>query len=254
MEYVLVRYGEISLKGKNRSFFEKALVKNIISNLERNSVKYENVIRLRNRILIKTSEDCSCLKKVFGIVSFSPANKVELSLDEIKKEALTLFDKGTFKIFTKRIDSRVEWRSQKVNEVVGAEVVEKGGVVNLDNPETEIGIDLYNDYAFVFSEKILGSGGLPVGVEGVVTLILEDEKSLQAGILMMKRGCNLEIVNGKNISFEILKDYLNKIPVVEHPSSNSKAIVLGEELNEISRRDFELPIFRPLIGYKKIIV
>ena len=90
---VLVRYGEISLKGDNRNFFERKLVENIKKRLDEGKVKFSNIARPRGRIIIETAQKCSCLKKVFGITSFSYAVSTNPEIEDIKKAALPLIKK-----------------------------------------------------------------------------------------------------------------------------------------------------------------
>ena len=100
---VLVRYAEIAIKGKNRARFENKLISNIKDCLNKNKVPYENVKRVRGRIIIFTNEDCNCIKNVFGISSISPSIKIKANLAAINKTALNLYSKGSFRITAKRL-------------------------------------------------------------------------------------------------------------------------------------------------------
>ena len=84
----IVRYAEIALKGKNRNFFEKKLARNIKECLKKNKIGYEKVVRLRNRIIIYSRENCDAVRNVFGISSLSKAIEIEPEMEMIKKVIL----------------------------------------------------------------------------------------------------------------------------------------------------------------------
>ena len=104
MDYnsILLRYGEIFLKGKNRPMFERKLISNIEQIAK---VKVKNI---RSRLVINYFENHSILKKVFGLVSYSPTLKIETDIEEIKKYSLKMLSArtGSFKVKTKRSDKR----------------------------------------------------------------------------------------------------------------------------------------------------
>lgn len=248
---VLCRYGELALKGKNRILFEKKLVNNIKDCFNKNKVNFDKIIRVRGRIIIKSKEDCNCLKNVFGLVSFSRAIETELNFDNIKMSALKLYKKGNFRISTQRLNKKL-MGSQELNEKIGDVIVnEKKAKVDLSNPDINIGIEII-DKAYVFNERIRCLGGLPVGVTGLVSLLLQDKNSLKAGYLMLKRGCSLEIINKKKISYGYLKEYSYGCDVkeVKEPSENSKALVVNDTLDKIRDYKTKLSVFRPLLSYK----
>src|SRR3989344_3556302 len=219
---VIVRYGEIGTKGKNRGYFEKRLIRNIKDCLSKNNIKFSKIQRYSGRIIIFTSDKCLPLKYVFGITSFSPAIKAELDLEKIKNIALKLYEKGTFRISAKRLNQKFNYSSEQLN------------------------IEIMN-YAYLFNIRYEALGGLPVHSEGLVTLILDSEKSLLAGILMLKRGCSLEIIKEKDIDHKILEKYSygSKINIVNKPSQESKAIVKVEDLKDLKSKLYNLPVFNP---------
>ena len=97
MDCVIVRYSELGLKGKNRSFFENKLVDNIIECLQKNKITYTEVLKKRGRIIVYTSEDATrYLKDVFGISSLSMCYETDLEIDKIKK---VMLDKSRDKKF-----------------------------------------------------------------------------------------------------------------------------------------------------------
>jgi len=237
----VVRYSEIGLKGKNRISFEKKLIENIKWCLDKNSIKHK-IKRLRNRILIYSEQDCSCLKNIFGISSISKAVEIKADLDDIKKESLNLvFKEKSFRVSCQRLDKILK-TSREINKEVGAYIVEKKRLkVDLKNYELNIGIELIKDKAYLFKEKIRGLDGLPVGIEGEVCVLLENKDSLKSAYLMMKRGCSIKLT-GKKINFDSLKKY-SEINFVE----NCEFDVVNDTLDSIREGSY----FRPLIGYKE---
>ena len=121
---VIVRYGEIALKGKNRGDFERRLVKNMKKCLEENNIEFNSIKRFSGRILIDTENECKCLSRIFGIHSFSLAQELQLDLNKIKETALEYYKQGTFRISTQRVEKLLK-NSNEINMEVGAYVVEK---------------------------------------------------------------------------------------------------------------------------------
>ncbi len=222
MNYIICHYGEIALKGKNRKFFEEALVKNIKSALK--PTHFEFVKRISGRIIVKLKklpalptgrqagrqaikiqkEIKERLSNVFGITYFAFAQNSKQEINEIKKKAFELLkDKKfkTFKISTKRSKKEFPSSSQEINEKVGGFILEKFTPrttkkskvrVDLKNPDITCFIELVEKYAFLYLEKIKGLGGLPVGVSGkAISLLSGGIDSPVASFLAMKRGLNL---------------------------------------------------------------
>ena len=106
------------------------------------------------------------------------------------------------------------------------------------------------DFAYLFNERYEGLKGLPIGVEGIVTLILENENDLLAGILMLKRGCSLEVINKNNLDLSLLEKYSCgiKINLVNVPSKYSYAVVKTSELKNIKKKLNNKIILNPLIA------
>ena len=241
---ILCRYGELALKGRNRNMFEQRLVNNIRNCLKLNKIDFK-IHKVRGRIIIKTENECSCLKNVFGLVSFSRAIETELDMEKIKKNCLKLYTKGSFRISAHRV-TKTFLSSQKINENAGGLIFNKKAKVKLKYPDVDIGIEIIDNKAYVFNEKVKCLGGLPVGVSGLVSLLLQDKKSLDAGYLMLKRGCSLEVI-GK-LDYDYLKKYGCEIKKVDKPSRKSKALVVNDNLNNIKDYETDLVVLRPLLG------
>jgi thiamine biosynthesis protein ThiI len=204
--YIICHYHEIALKGKNRSFFEKQLVANIKKALPKDSFQF--VKRISGRIIVKVSEKGkrqekkikNSLKNVFGIAYFALASISEQNIPKIKAKAEEIL-KGkrfkTFRISTKRSKKEFYLTSQKVNEKIGEHIVKKlKKRVNLGKPGITLFIEIVQDYVFLYTSKVRGYGGLPVGVSGkAIVLISGGIDSPVAAFLAMKRGVRVIFVH-----------------------------------------------------------
>ncbi len=206
--YIICHYGEIALKGRNRKSFEQALARNIrlsISKVVRASVR-----RISGRIIIGLKKDLSAeqkdtindkLKNTFGIVHFSPAISCQQDIKEIGNKVVEELKKknfSTFRINTQRAEKTFPLSSQQINEQIGAFVLKKLKTVkvNLKNPDITVFIEIVEKYAFIYTEKIPGSGGLPVGVSGkAVSLLSGGIDSPVASYLAMKRGLEIILIH-----------------------------------------------------------
>ncbi|MFH1455430.1 MAG: THUMP domain-containing protein [archaeon] len=248
-DVILIRYGEIALKGKNRNEFEKRLVRNIKDCFNKNKIEVSNIFRIQGRILVYTSENCKVLSKVAGIVSYSYAKEVGLDLEEVKSVAAQFYEKGkTFKIETKRLQKKLKL-SPEISREVGVYVCENcDAEFAMTNPEQVIGVEVMQNNVSVFSDKEKGMGGLPAGIEGQVCLILEDERSVEAGILMIKRGCSLCVLKEKDIDYSKLKEYAYgfKLKEVDDVPDNILAVIVNDTLDNLKERKYDKLVLRPL--------
>lgn len=291
---VLVRYSEIGLKGpQTRRRMEKDLANNIKICLETEEIKFKKIRRGNSRIIIFTenAENASVhLSRVFGVANSSPAIYVEANLDKIKDVALSLYEKGSFRITSRRITKSMKDNSTKINEVVGAHIVkEKRAKVKLKNPDVNIGIEIIGKSAYLFTKTNQGPAGLPLGAQGNLVCIIEDEKKVNRSViacyLMMKRGTGvvpvcfsksaLEIANhvyrkwmyGSRFKPEIIgktKDRKKMYKLAESVANEYGciAIAVGEDigvsvgenirsLKKISELDNSIStmVLRPTVGY-----
>src|SRR3989344_8605194 len=182
---LMLRYGEIFLKGKNKGIFEHKLAENIAKITKSSGFPGLKVINSRGRLLLPYFAGHSCLRRVFGLVSYSPAVRVEKKIEKIQQKAVELLrgKKGTFRISTKRSDKSFPVPSPEFNRLVG-EQVEKHTQLRFSSsaPEITLVIEINQEGAYLFFENIVCGGGLPTGVEGRVLLLVEDEASLLAGV------------------------------------------------------------------------
>jgi len=263
---VLVRYSEIGLKGGNRNMFERKLIDNIRSALAKNKVKFGAIANPYGRIAIETDDDCKCLNCVFGIASFSPAVDAGTTLETaksaiIKENLLSKLTKNkTFRVSCQRLDKSFPLDSHKIEQELGAFVVEKkGNRARMKGFDFELGVEVINGRLFLFTERISGQGGLPVGVEGKVVALIKEEKDLLAALLMMKRGCAAIPVLLKAVNTELLDKYgsrekaisIKKVSEADEiaEKSGANAVVVSQTLENFSDLKLRTAILRPLITY-----
>jgi len=201
---IIIHYGEIAIKGENRTFFEKKLVKNIKNSIK--SQDYEQIKRLRGRIVIYLTDLAdkvvleAQLKNVFGIAYFSFGVSVDRDIELIKKQAWQLVARrefDTFCIRTKRAQKDFPLNSVEISQEVGGFVFEQcQKKVDLNNPHVAIYIEITEKEALLFTHKIEGLRGLPVGVgERAISLLSSGIDSPVSSYLMLKRGVQLVYVH-----------------------------------------------------------
>ncbi|HDY72854.1 MAG TPA: tRNA 4-thiouridine(8) synthase ThiI [bacterium] len=206
MNYIVCHYHEIALKGKNRKFFEEKLVFNIKSALPKTSFEFVKrisgriIVKLTDRGLKKQTKIKNILKDVFGIVNFSFVDSCKPEIKVIKNKALEILKSKrfkTFKIQAQRSDKEFSLTSQKINEKVGAFIVDNlNKKVKLEKPGATCFIEITKNQAFLYTEKIKGPGGLPVSTGGKAAVLLSGGiDSPVAGFLTMKRGVKVVFVH-----------------------------------------------------------
>jgi len=202
----IVRYGEIGTKSEGiRKMFIERLIKNIEEALRTENIMYKGVKNLWSRVLVESTDENvgSILSRVFGIKSISMAYEIKASIENMKKAALKVFKRihpRSFKIDARRITKEFPLTSLEINRIVGEHIVkETGAKVDLKSPELTIGIEVLGEKAYIYTDRIPGPGGLPLGVEGRVLALVEDESDLVAAWLMMKRGCEIVPVTTRSI-------------------------------------------------------
>ena len=202
---ILIRFGEIFLKGKNRGFFEKVLVNNIKTALEKFDLE---VVKVPGRYVVKNYklEDefdiIERLTKIPGIFSFSVAFCVETNMDTIEGVSVDLMKNlsGTFKVETNRADKHtLELNSMQISARVGGKILASNSNLKVDikNPESVLSIDIReNGETYIYEKVIFGVGGMPVGTSGSGLLLLSGGiDSPVAGYMMAKRGVKVSAVH-----------------------------------------------------------
>ncbi len=265
---IIVRYGEIALKGGNRKIFEDILKDNVKQCLKKNNISFDKIVKSHGRLFVYTDEKFDEIKNIFGIVSYSYAKVCDSDIESIKQtvsHVICDFDEKTkFRVTTQRSNKGHKKTSMEIDREIGAYVVEKTKAkVNLKNFDKEICIEIVKDKAYVFSEKKKAVGGLPLGSAGKLLCLLEDRKDIYAAFLMMKRGCPVVLLNLGNIAYDVLEKYSCGAKLENIKISNKKeikeiaekhkinAVVVGQTLDEVEQLDIGLVEFRPLVGMTK---
>lgn len=205
-DVILIRYGELALKGKNRDLFEEALVRSVKSVLR--SFYKIKVRRNYGRMYVELhGEDSQAvmerLKRVFGISYFSPTVQVEPDEELIKEKSLEMIrqiqpEPRTFRVETRRADKRFPKTSMEVSRMVGTHILRNLPAIKVDvhQPEAVVNIEIRAEGTYISCQTIPGPGGLPVGSGGKVLLLLSGGiDSPVAGWMMMKRGVTLEAIH-----------------------------------------------------------
>ena len=192
---ILIRFGELSTKGKNKMTFVRQLAKNIERKTgEKPEIQFD-------RIFMEYSEsNMKCLGYIFGIQSYSPVARVTTHMDEIKKVILKSLDTvsgKTFKVNVKRHWKSFSGKSMEIASSLGGFVLKNSKFkVDVKNPDFKVEVEIRKDYSYVFVERKKGLGGYPTGVNGkVLHLISGGIDSPVAAWEMMKRGIHVDFLN-----------------------------------------------------------
>lgn len=208
MQYseIMIRYGELSTKKKNRMRFINKLKNNM-----------EHVLSIYPDVSVKTDRDrghvylngtdyhevAESLKEIFGIQAFAPSFKVEKNVDTLVKAVQEIMtsvykDGMTFKITAKRSDHSFELDSRALNHTLGDAVfsVLPNIKAQMKQPDINLKVEIRDEAAYISYEDIRGAGGLPVGTSGKGMLMLSGGiDSPVAGYLALKRGVDIEAVH-----------------------------------------------------------
>lgn len=207
---ILVRFGEISLKGNNRSYFVNKLINNIRQNLK--GIGKFKIEKTYGRIYLYIEDEpkkyIDILKKIPGIVSTSPVAVAPLDFEKIKDISLDVFKYSvkeyptTFKVETNRPNKKFPLKSPEISRDLGGHILTNINkeyndrlTVDVHQPEHLVSIEVRKDKTLIYTETIDGPGGLPVGTSGRGLLLLSGGiDSPVAGWLGLKRGMTLDAI------------------------------------------------------------
>jgi len=203
---ILVRYGDLTLKGRNKRVFVERVNALIREKVNNQNVKLEQ--RHDRLFLVLNGEDYNevikGLNKVSGLSSYSLVSKSDRDIDSIMENALNLIQtelkgkKVTFKVESKRSDKMYPIKSPEMSKIVARHVLKNTDNLTVDvhNPEVTLTVEVRIEAAFVYISKIKGMGGFPVGVAGKGLLMLSGGiDSPVAGFLAMKQGIQIEAIH-----------------------------------------------------------
>lgn len=208
---LIVRYGEVALKGMNKPYFERILTERIkkrlaAADLGGCSVRpHEGLIYVRFDKGLAADRVEEEISKVFGVASVSPAVEAEPELEAIGAEAVGLMkrlidERGvrSFKVVAKRADKSFPVKSPEIGRIIGARVLTGCGVLRVDvhEPDVRLHVDLRHDRAYIYADKKMGFGGLPLGTNGKGLVLLSGGiDSPVAAWMMARRGMLIEAVH-----------------------------------------------------------
>ncbi len=206
-DIILLKYGEIALKGLNRPVFEKKLLDNVASTLS--ALGRFSIKKSQSTIYVEPLDEgidmddaVERLSKVFGIVNICPAVSCDKDMESIERTTLECLSQmeltgKTFKVEAKREDKQFPMNSPQICRHMGGVILKntEGLSVDVHNPDIVVQIEIRKK-AFVFTRKVSGAGGMPVGTAGRATLLLSGGiDSPVAGWMISKRGVTLDAVH-----------------------------------------------------------
>ncbi|MCG1022039.1 tRNA uracil 4-sulfurtransferase ThiI [Sutcliffiella horikoshii] len=206
-DHILIRFGELSTKGRNRKQFVQRLSYNILEKIK--DFPEISIEKSRDRMFIKLNGEphepiIDRLQSIFGIHSFSLAVKTKTEIESMKEGALFALEalpyKGkTFKVTAKRAYKNFELDTNELNHAIGSHLLrntEDDLTVNVKQPDINVRVEVREEATYITCKDIMGAGGLPVGTSGTGVLMLSGGiDSPVAGYLSMKRGIRLEVVH-----------------------------------------------------------
>ncbi|MBE6172863.1 tRNA uracil 4-sulfurtransferase ThiI [Enterococcus mundtii] len=263
---IMVRYGELSTKGKNRRSFIMQLAQNVRQALSDFPEIKIHAERDRMHLLLNGVDGdlvIPKLAKIFGIQNFSPSVRVEKEVQSLKQAVQEIMQeiytgKETFKIIAKRSDHSFELDSNELNQTLGNAVIDvfPDIQVQMRKPDIALRVEIRRDGAYLSYETIKGAGGLPVGTSGKGMLMLSGGiDSPVAGYYAMKRGVEIEAVHfasppytseqalqkAKDLTVK-LTPYVGKIEFIEVPFTE-----VQEEIKRVVPQGYWMTITRRMM-------
>lgn len=214
---IIIRNGEVAIKGENRPVFEKKLITNIKKALYGMQIQGYKVYKGEGRIYIDADPEImdqviEKVRNVFGVVTLSPAIKAEKGYEKLKEMCLEVFEDAiangeykTFKMDVKRQNKSFHMTSPEMTKDIAGYILSKHGDkigVDVFKPELTVYAEFRDNLNIVYARKIDGAGGMPVGINGkVATLLSGGIDSPVATYLASKRGLEIEAVHFHSFPF-----------------------------------------------------
>ncbi|CAM4143805.1 tRNA 4-thiouridine(8) synthase ThiI [Paenibacillus alkaliterrae] len=211
-DQIVLRYGDLTVKGKNRNRFEKRMLEQVKQSL----CAFEHITYFKSfgRLYVKLNGNpyepvANRLKDLFGIVTLSPVVSAEPDLEKIRAAALELMlslpeTPATFKVSAKRAWKKFPHTSQEMNHLVGGHVLRAMPElkVNVNKPDVELRVDIQEEATYLFYEIIPAAGGFPYASNGKAMLLLSGGiDSPVAGWMALRKGLELEAVHFHSYPF-----------------------------------------------------
>ncbi len=265
MDYdvVIIRFGEMNTKGKNKKDFINTLAQSIKKAL----VNYDDLIDYAVRhdhiylyLKEKNLDIIKELKEVSGLYSFSLAKKIDADYDNLLEESLKYIQQEegkTFKIYSHRIDKSYPYISDEINRAVASNILKNTSLkVDVHHPDILLSIEIRTDGAYLFTKTIKGLGGYPKGTLGKGLMMLSGGiDSPVASYLLIKRGVNLSFIHYASPPYtnsgvidkledilNELKKYQNKLVLYVIPFTK-----IQEKIYEVSPEGYPITIMRRMM-------
>lgn len=211
-DQIVLRYGDLVMKGRNRNQFEKRMVRQVKNALS--SFQGLTYWKTYGRLYVKLNGQpyeptAERLKDLFGLISLSPVISASTQLEDIREAAMTLMDSlkkppATFKVSVKRAWKKFPHSSQEMNHLVGSHILRAFPELRVDvrQPEVELRVDIQEEAAYLFCEVIPAAGGFPFASNGKAMLLLSGGiDSPVAGWMGLRKGLELEAVHFHSYPF-----------------------------------------------------
>lgn len=262
-DHIMVRFGELSTKGKNKKEFIRILARNIKNALSDYS-NLEYIVRL-DHIYIKLNDNnpdeiIGILQGISGIQALSLVLKTDEEISNIKKVSLELIklEGGkTFKVHSKRANKKYPIISDQINREVAGEILRNTNLkVDVHNPDILLSIEIRDDGCYIFTKTFKGAGGYPLGVGGKIMHMLSGGiDSPVAAYLLMKRGLRIECIHFASPPYtnigviEKLKDLLSKLNVYQESIRLNVVpfTKIQEKIYEVSDESYAITIMRRMM-------
>ena len=267
MTVILVRYAEIALKGANRPLFEEQLQNNIRQAL---NFPLSKVRRFHTQFVVypEAHEEGQALQnlgKAFGIAWYAPAQPCETSLPTILKTGLqvaleTINPNDTFAVRAQRSDKSLPFTSPEIERRLGEVILQSiDAQVDLENPDKTIYVSASTEGSYIYTQKIAGPGGLPVGSSGkVLSLLSGGPDSIVSSYYLAKRGAQVDFLHFHVFPNKdtVLDSKISAIVTKLSEYTFSKRIFLSSYLPfemhmlgfELREPGYELVVFRRLMA------
>ncbi|SJZ51289.1 tRNA uracil 4-sulfurtransferase ThiI [Mycoplasmopsis verecunda] len=248
---ILIRYGELVLKKKNRKTFINTLANNI-----KHIVGEAPQVEFDRMYLSYSQHNMDKLQYVFGISSYSPVAVVDNEIEVLKSTALKLIDPmaKTFKVSARRNFKKFEYSSDQINHILGGEILKNSNLkVDVHNPDQIFYVEVRNGRTYMFSQYYAGLGGLPVGVSGkVLHLISGGFDSPVAAYSMMKRGIKVDFltfITPPQTDERTIEKITNLVKVLNQYQVTSNLIIanyanLMNYISFVSKESYKITLMR----------
>lgn len=258
---ILIKYGDLYLKGKNKKHFINSLNKNIKNALSDFEIKIETkfdkcIIYFKNQN--DKDEIINILKYIPGVSFIIPCKIIERDLEILKKDILNYLNlKGTFKIETNRKDKGYDLDSYSLNKLLGKWILEnkKDYLVDVHNPDFIISIEINKNNFTYYIDKIKGISGMPIGLNGKALVLLSGGiDSPVAGYLLQRKGISVDYItfitppHTSEESLDKVKNLVKKITLNNKINNSSLYIVnltkIMNEINHIKLESYKIILMR----------